>query len=243
MTADTTNYVWRPPTEMPDLRQVGVIALDTETKDEGLAAERGSAWPWGGGYVCGASVAYREGENIRALYFPLRHPDSTNFNATQVFQWLRDMIASDVRIVGQNTLYDFGWLRAEAGIKMPPSERLEEIGALATLVDENRYSYALDELCKWRGLPGKNEMLLREGIETLGLVTNKRKKVTPQIISGNCRRVMLDHTPKPMRPVRWRCSRASTQSSIKRGRATPTGSKSICCPWCWRCAGAASASM
>ena len=180
MTADTTNYVWRPPTEMPDLRQVGVIALDTETKDEGLAAERGSAWPWGGGYVCGASVAYREGENIRALYFPLRHPDSTNFNSTQVFQWLRDMIASDVRIVGQNTLYDFGWLRAEAGIKMPPSERLEEIGALATLVDENRYSYALDELCKLRGLPGKNEMLLREGIETLGLVTNKRKKVTPQ---------------------------------------------------------------
>ena len=46
---------------------------------------------------------------------------------------------------------------------MPPSDRLEEIGALATLVDENRYSYGLDALCAWRGLPGKDETLLRGG--------------------------------------------------------------------------------
>ena len=27
---------WRPPSELPDLRRVGSIALDTETRDEGL---------------------------------------------------------------------------------------------------------------------------------------------------------------------------------------------------------------
>jgi hypothetical protein len=34
-----------------------VAALDTETNDAGLRAGRGSAWPWGDGYVCGISLA------------------------------------------------------------------------------------------------------------------------------------------------------------------------------------------
>ena len=50
---------WRRPSELPDLRRVGIIAIDTETNDEGLRADRGSAWPWHGGYVCGISVAWR----------------------------------------------------------------------------------------------------------------------------------------------------------------------------------------
>jgi hypothetical protein len=70
----------------------------------------------------------REGGDIRAHYFPLRHPDSTNFDLAQLFQWLRDLIASDVRIATQNGSYDWGWLRTDAGIKMPPADRLEETG-------------------------------------------------------------------------------------------------------------------
>ena len=171
---------WRPLTALPDLRRVGVIALDTETKDDRLRAEMGAGWPFHAGHICGVSVAYYEGADIRSHYFPLRHPDSTNFDQAQLYQWLRDLIASDVRIVTQNGGYDFGWLRAEADIKMPPAERLEEIGALATMVDENRFKYSLDALCAWRGLPGKDETLLIQGIEALGLITNKRKKVAPQ---------------------------------------------------------------
>ena len=74
-----------------------------------------------------------------------------------------------MRIVTQNGLYDWGWLRTEAGIKMPPSDRLEEIGALATIVDENRYSYSLDALCAWRGLPGKDETLLKQAVKAAWL--------------------------------------------------------------------------
>ena len=48
---------WQPPAELPDLRRVGIIALDTETNDDGLRADRGSGWPWRGGYICGISVA------------------------------------------------------------------------------------------------------------------------------------------------------------------------------------------
>jgi DNA polymerase I-like protein with 3'-5' exonuclease and polymerase domains len=165
---------------LPDLRRVGIISLDTETKDDRLADDRGSGWPFRAGHICGVSVAWREGESARTQYIPLRHPDSSNHDPAQVFQWVSDLAASDVRIVTQNGLYDWGWLRTEAGIRMPPSTRLEEIGALATIVDENRLKYSLDALCTWRGLPGKDDSLLRQGIETLGLVTNKRKKVKPQ---------------------------------------------------------------
>jgi DNA polymerase I-like protein with 3'-5' exonuclease and polymerase domains len=167
-------HAWQPPTELPDLRRVDIIALDTETNDEGLRADHGSAWPWRGGYICGVSVAWHGESGIRANYFPLRHPESENFECENVSRWLKDLIASSVRIITQNGLYDWGWLRADLGVLMPPSDRIEEIGALATLIDENRFSYGLDALCAWRGLPGKDTTLLREAIKTAGWAPRKR---------------------------------------------------------------------
>jgi DNA polymerase I-like protein with 3'-5' exonuclease and polymerase domains len=167
---------WSPPSELPDLRYTGILALDLETKDGGLAADRGSGWPWGDGHVCGVSVAYRAEGTVRAHYFSLRHPDSQNFAPDQLRRWLQDLITADVRIVTQNGLYDWGWLRADLDLKMPPSERLEELGALATLIDENRRRYSLEALCAWRGLPGKDETLLRQAALALGMPNRKSAK-------------------------------------------------------------------
>jgi DNA polymerase I-like protein with 3'-5' exonuclease and polymerase domains len=172
---------WRPPPELPDLRRVGVIALDVETRDDGIRADRGSAWPWHGGYICGISVAWRAHSGICAHYFPIRHPDSKNFDPAQVFAWVKDLAASGVRIVTQNGLYDWGWLRTEAGILMPPSDRLEEIGALATLIDENRFNYGLNALCDWRGLPGKDETLMRQAVEACGFKVSKKNPLQSYI--------------------------------------------------------------
>jgi Mesyanzhinovviridae DNA polymerase len=171
---------WTPPPELPDLRRVNILALDTETNDEGLRAKRGPGWPWRGGYIVGISLAWRADGVIHTIYIPLRHPDSQNFDRAQVICWLRDLIASGVTIITKNGLYDWGNLWADLGLEMPPAERLEEIDALATLVDENRFTYRLDALCAWRGIPGKDETLLLEGCNALGLITNKRKKFTPQ---------------------------------------------------------------
>src|SRR5258705_371446 len=121
---------WQTPLELPDLRRVGIVALDTETRDEGLRDKRGSSWPWCDGHVCGISIAYRADGDARALYIPLRHLDTDNFDPAQVYGWLTDLIASGVRIVTQNGIYDWGWLRADGDIAMPSSDRLEEIGAL-----------------------------------------------------------------------------------------------------------------
>jgi DNA polymerase I-like protein with 3'-5' exonuclease and polymerase domains len=171
---------WQPLPVLPDLRRVGIIALDTETRDNGLLTDHGPGWPWGDGYIAGVSVAYRADGAIQAHYFPIRHPDSPNFDPTNVFQWIRDHAAAGVRFVCQNGLYDFGWLRVDADISMPPSEQLEETQALATMVDENRHHYSLEALCTWRGLPGKDDALLREGCAALGLIPKGNKKFIPQ---------------------------------------------------------------
>ena len=175
--SDASN--WQIPQELPDLRRVGIVALDTETNDEGLRADRGSAWPWRGGHVAGISVAWRADGEMHAIYIPLRHPDTDNFDPDRVYRWLKDLVASDVRIVTHNGIYDFGWLRAEGGVVMPPSDRLEETGALATMIDENQFSYSLDSLCGRYGLPGKDEALLRQAVEAAGFAKG-RKKVNPQ---------------------------------------------------------------
>jgi hypothetical protein len=172
---------WKPPTELPDLRNVGTVALDTEGKDDGITAGLGSSWPWGGGFLCGISVAYRINGTIYSHYVPIQHPDSSNFDREQVRRWLRDLFMSSTRIVTQNGLFDYGWLSTDLDVAMPPAERLEEIGALATMVDENRTSYKLGDLCKWRNISnGKDERLLLEGCNALGLIPKGRKKFVPQ---------------------------------------------------------------
>src|SRR5262249_50394039 len=174
---------WQSPRELPDLHRMGIIALDTETRDDGLRDKRGPGWPWHGGHIVGISVAYRTDNNIRAIYIPLRHPDNQNFEREQVIRWLKDLIASGVKIITKNGLYDWGWLWADLGIEMPPAEQLEEIDALATMVDENRYQYKLDALCAWRGFPGKDESLLLEGCAAFGLIpARKRKGFKPQSV-------------------------------------------------------------
>ena len=82
-TKDRTTFACAIPKALPDLRRINIVALDTETNDEGLRADRGSAWPWRGGYICGISVAYRADGGIRGNYFPLRHPNSENFEPRQ----------------------------------------------------------------------------------------------------------------------------------------------------------------
>ena len=164
------NTNWQPPTELPDLRRVdnNTIALDTETKDAGLQAQRGSSWPWGDGYVCGISVAWCEGGVFRRIYIPLRHPATANFDPAQVYGWLKELIASGVTITTMNGLYDFGWLRTDGGVLMPPSNQLEEVGALAAMVDENQWKYSLDAICQRHGLPGKDTALLEEACRAAG---------------------------------------------------------------------------
>ena len=118
---------------------------------------------------------------IRGNYFPLRHPNTDNFDPAQVYRWLEDHIAAGVRFVTMNGLYDWGWLRTDGGVLMPPSEQLEEVGALAAMVDENQLKYSLDAICRRHGLPGKDTALLEEACKAAGFKISNRTPIQSYI--------------------------------------------------------------
>src|SRR5262249_41981587 len=93
----------------------------------------------------------------------------------------KDHVAANLRFITKNGLYDWGSLWADLGIEMPPAERLEEIDALATMVDENRLKYSLDSLCAWRGFPGKDQAPLLEGCGAVGLIPARKRYSTARI--------------------------------------------------------------
>lgn len=162
---------WIPPTELPDLRRCARVALDRETRDDGLASGWGPGWAKGraGGHVCGTAYAWREGDQIRSHYFPVRHEDSQCFDVDAIRRWETDHQRAGVRFVMQNGPYDCGW-GAVDGIPLPPL--VDDTVAMANMVDEQRPSFELNALCAWQGIPGKDERLLREALAAYGWPTS-----------------------------------------------------------------------
>lgn len=156
------------------------MAIDTETKDEGLASGRGPGWAYGAGYICGVGVAWRQGKEVRKIYVPVRHPDTDNFPKDQVAKWVRDITRKN-RTVFFNGPYDIGWLNADMGVPVPPV--IDDAGCMAVMIDENRRqeaggptAYSLDGCCAWRGIPMKDKALLRETAHVYGVNPNDAVK-------------------------------------------------------------------
>jgi len=167
---------WTPPTELPDLRGRPVVALDCETKDVGLQQDKGPGWAFGpgskAGYVCGVSWA-AEGTSG---YAPIAHPDGEYFTNRQVMDWVTDIAKSGTRLLFHNAPYDFGWLQT-MGADFTGAKIYDSMAA-CVLVDENEYSYSLDNCCKRVGLAGKDTQLLEDAVEHMG---GNRKKARQEI--------------------------------------------------------------
>lgn len=155
---------WRAPTELPDLRRVAELAIDTEEHDEGLAAGRGPGWVYRAGKIVGFSVAWGSPGAESSLYFPLAHPDSENFDHDSVKRWLNDH--RHVPWIMQNAPFDLGWLRAD--FSLVPPEIIHDTTAMSVMLDENHLSYKLDDIAKRCGVPGKDESLLKEAAQVYG---------------------------------------------------------------------------
>lgn len=154
---------WKLPSELPDLRGHKVIALDLETKDDGIARDMGSGWPYKAGHICGVSMAAGD----TAVYAPVRHPDTENFAADNVRRWVEDHVRCGATIVTQFGSYDWGWLGSEWGIR--PADNRDDTHAMAYMLDENRRSYSLNSLCQQYGVPGKDEEQLRRAAAAYGV--------------------------------------------------------------------------
>jgi DNA polymerase I-like protein with 3'-5' exonuclease and polymerase domains len=159
----TPDSDWEPPTSLPDLRRVGRVAMDLENRDDGLADSAGSGWATGRGYISGMSCAWDGG----SFFVPIRHPDTECMDGEVVQRWMRDHINAGVRFITHHGSHDWGWIGTEW--KLSPPVLLDDTEGAAMSVDENRLSYSLDDLCRWRGVPGKDEDALREAAAAYGV--------------------------------------------------------------------------
>ena len=143
---------WTPPEILPDLSSAKEIAIDLETWDPNLR-NKGAGWARKDGEIVGIAVATEGWQG----YLPIRHRGGGNLDETLVFNWLRDLAKTKADKVCHNASYDIGWLKAE-GINI--QGRIIDTMVAAPLIDENRFSYSLNNLGKSYLQETKNEEML-----------------------------------------------------------------------------------
>jgi len=152
---------WVMPDGYPDLSEAREVSIDLETCDPNLTS-RGSGWPRKDGYVIGIAVAV----DGAAWYFPIRHDNGSNLDAKQTLRWLADVCSIERDYIMHNAMYDLGWLWAE-GIEV--KGRIVDTMIVAALVDENRFSYALNALGRDYLNERKSEKDLYEAANSFGV--------------------------------------------------------------------------
>lgn len=153
---------WVMPESYPDLSSDPVIAIDLETHDPDLK-KLGAGWATGRGKIIGIAVAVVDG----SWYFPIRHENGPNFDPRRTLAWLRDVCSNEnATYVFHNAMYDVGWLKHE-GVTV--KGRIVDTMVAAPLLDENRYSYSLNNLGFDYLKERKDERTLREAAASMGL--------------------------------------------------------------------------
>ena len=130
---------WNIPTEYPDLTKYKQIAVDLETCDPNLMT-LGPGWSRKDGFIVGIAVAAGDYYG----YFPIRHENGHNLDPKMTIKWFKKQMATPhIDKIMHNATYDAGWLRAE-GVEV--QGRIIDTMIAAPLVDENRFSFSLNNL-------------------------------------------------------------------------------------------------
>jgi DNA polymerase I-like protein with 3'-5' exonuclease and polymerase domains len=187
---------WVRPSELPDLTNVGDVALDSENLDQGLITGRGPGWAFRnnrsvGGWMAGVSAAWRQGGEVKSIYVPIEHPDSDCFDKDVLARWVKHILRRKRgRIKFCNAGYDLGWFNAELDLELPDGSIIDDVGCQAMMLDENRKAkpgfksaFSLDGIADWLGIPGKDERLLRDGAHAYGYAGKDVKKFIAKLPS------------------------------------------------------------
>tara|TARA_R110000796_G_scaffold99937_2_gene208364 strand:- start:240 stop:2114 length:1875 start_codon:yes stop_codon:yes gene_type:complete len=157
----TPKTEWVPPHELPDLSEAKTIAIDVETKDPNLKT-KGPGWTTGDGEVVGYAVAVDGWKG----YVPIRHGGGGNIDERIVNNWMKKVCESPAEKIMHNAQYDAGWLR-RMGFKV--KGRIIDTMVIASLLDENRFSYSLNALAFEYLSKTKSEKNLTEAARDFGV--------------------------------------------------------------------------
>ena len=129
---------WVPPLELPDITGASKIAIDVETRDPNLKVN-GPGWPTGDGEVVGYAIAV----DGWSCYIPIRHFGGGNLDEKIINRWLKKVFECPADKIMHNAQYDLGWIQ-QMGFTV--NGRIIDTMIVASLLDENRFSYSLNAL-------------------------------------------------------------------------------------------------
>ena len=172
----TPKSEWIPPESLPDLSSAKTIAIDVETKDPDIK-QNGPGWPQGNGEIVGYAVAV-EGYKC---YVPIKHLGGGNLDERIVNNWMRKGCESPADKVMHNAQYDAGWLR-RAGFTI--NGRIIDTMVIASLLDENRYSYSLNALAYDYLSKTKSEKNLTSAAQEFGVDPKAELWKLPSLYGG-----------------------------------------------------------
>ena len=141
LTFNFKKHIWSAPIDYKDLSEATEIAIDLETKDEGINKGLGAGWATGQGEIIGFAVATEGWQG----YYPFGHFGGGNLIKEQVLKYMSDVCALPCRKIFHNAQYDVGWLKAY-GIEV--KGEIVDTMVAGALIDENRYTYRLNALAK-----------------------------------------------------------------------------------------------
>ena len=169
---------WFMPSEYPDLTGYKQIAVDLETYDPNLTT-LGPGWARNDGYIVGVAVAAGDYYG----YFPMRHQNGHNLDPKMTMRWLQKQMATPhIDKIMHNATYDAGWLRAE-GVNI--EGRIIDTMITGAIVDENRWSYSLNNLGKDYVDMRKDERLLRAAAKEWGFDPKSEMwRLPPKYVGG-----------------------------------------------------------
>ena len=157
---------WTAPDEFPDLTKCKYMAIDLETCDPNLTT-LGPGWTRNDGFIVGIAIAAGDFEG----YYPIKHEGGGNLTQRRVMDWLKVQLATPhIPKIMHNATYDAGWLRW-AGVRV--EGRIIDTMIAAPLIDENRFSYSLNNLGRDYIGVGKSEASLRAAAKSFGLDPKK----------------------------------------------------------------------
>lgn len=171
--------IWTPPSQLPDIRAAKYIAFDSETKDPDLLT-MGPGAPKGESHAIGYSLATEDGFKC---YLPIRHEGGGNLAIEPVLRYVKDMLNGPSVKVAANILYDLEILRVD-GIEV--SGEIADIQIAEPLLDENKHSYSLENLGKFYFGEGKDEELLNDVADKLGIDRRSIKGYLYKLPSSYC---------------------------------------------------------
>lgn len=172
-----THSEWLPPQSFPDLSQAKEIAIDLETCDPNLE-KFGPGWPRRDGYIVGYALAVDGWKG----YFPVAHQGGGNLDKGLVERYIRKVLETNADKVMHNAAYDYGWLLAHG---FTINGRVYDTMLAAAVLDENRYSYALNSLGFDYLKEVKSEQGLKEAAADFGVHPKKDMWKLPAMYVGD----------------------------------------------------------